>query len=83
LNTIKSKGLNIPDDISVISFDDSQLAVISEVKLTTMAHPKEKLGEEAGEKIISMIEDKGKEYKIKMQPQLLIRESTKEYTNGR
>ena len=46
----------MPGDISLVSFDDSQLAVASEVKLTTVAHPKEKLGQEAAKAMIDLIE---------------------------
>lgn len=81
MGAIKSKGLKIPDDISVVSFDDSQLALISEVKLTTVAHPKEKLGEEAAKSIVEMVENKAKGYKVKMKPELMVRESTKDITN--
>jgi GntR family transcriptional regulator, arabinose operon transcriptional repressor len=77
LDVIRESGLNVPEDISLISFDDSQLAVASEVKLTTVAHPKEKLGEEAAKAIIDMIENGKDNYQFKMVPQLIVRASTK------
>ena len=77
MDIIRQNGFNIPNDISVVSFDDSQLAVASEVKLTTVAHPKEALGKQAGEAIIDMVNRKKNYYGIKMQPELIIRESTK------
>ena len=42
-------GLGVPEDISVVGFDDSYLAQSSPVKLTTVGHPKEKLGEAAAD----------------------------------
>ncbi len=77
LDIIRELGVNVPDDISIVSFDDSQLAVASEVKLTTVAHPKERLGEQAAEAIINMIDRKRNYYDVKMQPELIIRGSTK------
>lgn len=77
LNSIRGCGLNVPGDLSVVSFDDSQLSVASEIKLTTVAHPKEKLGEEAAKAIIGMIEQKKNHFEIKMQPELIIRDSTR------
>lgn len=60
----------------MVSFDDSNLAVVSEVKLTTVAHPKEKLGREAAELIMKMIAEPSKNFDVKMKPQLVIRSST-------
>jgi len=61
----------------VFKFDDSQLAIASEVKLTTIAHPKEKLGKEAATFIIKMIDKRNVNHSVKMQPQLIVRESTR------
>ncbi|MDF2522884.1 MAG: araR2 [Clostridiales bacterium] len=82
MDAIREKGLSIPEDISIVSFDDSQFAVASEIKLTTIAHPKEKLGEEAGKAIINMIERIQDYYDVKMQPQLIVRGSTKKWKSG-
>lgn len=77
LDVIRSKGMSVPQDISLISFDDSQLAVASEVKLTTVAHPKEKLGEEAAKAIMQMADRSCNYFDLKIQPELIIRESVK------
>lgn len=79
LDAIRENGLNVPEDISLVSFDDSQLAVASEVKLTTVAHPKEGLGEEAAKAIIEMVEGRNSHYDVKMQPELVVRGSTKKF----
>lgn len=49
-------GYRVPDDISVISFDDSSLAQYCHPNITSFAHPKEKLGVFAAKTIIQMIE---------------------------
>jgi GntR family transcriptional regulator of arabinose operon len=77
MDAIRCEGLSVPEDISLVSFDDSQLAVASEVKLTTVAHPKEKLGEEAGKTVIEMIAGHKGHFEIKMQPELVVRSSTR------
>lgn len=79
MDIMREHDLKIPDDISLVSFDDSQFAVASEVKLTTVAHPKEKLGEEAAKAILSMINRTKDYYDIKMKPELIVRGSTKIY----
>lgn len=82
MDIIREKNLNVPEDISIVSFDDSQLAVASEIKLTTVAHPKEALGKEAAKAIINMIKKNQDYYNIKMKPKLIIRKSTKELTSN-
>lgn len=80
MDIIRDKGLKIPEDISLVSFDDSQLAVASESKLTTVAHPKEALGLEAAKAIINMIERKQDYYDLKFKPELVVRNSTQKRT---
>jgi GntR family transcriptional regulator of arabinose operon len=79
LEAVRTLGLQVPQDISLVGFDDSSLAMATEVKLTTLSHPKTELGSDAAELLINMIEnkrvsgsEKGKVYK----PELIIREST-------
>ncbi|MBP7175186.1 MAG: GntR family transcriptional regulator [Thermoclostridium sp.] len=76
IDIARMKGIAIPGQLSMVSFDDSDLAVASEVKLTTVAHPKEKLGREAAELIMKMIAEPGKNFDVKMKPQLVVRSST-------
>ncbi len=76
LDALREKELKVPENISLVSFDDSQLALASEPKLTTVAHPKETLGEEAAKAIINMIERKKDYYDLKIEPELVVRNST-------
>jgi len=76
IDIIRERGLSIPERLSLVSFDDSELAVASEVKMTTVAHPKEKLGIEAAKLMLKMIEEGDGIYKIKMAPGLVVRNST-------
>jgi GntR family transcriptional regulator, arabinose operon transcriptional repressor len=79
LEAVRTLGLQVPQDISLVGFDDSSLATATEVKLTTLTHPKTELGTDAAELLIDIIENKrsihtltGKVYK----PELVIRDST-------
>lgn len=78
LETARRIGLSVPKDVSIVGYDDSSLAVATEVKLTTLAHPKAKMGEDAARMLIEMIECRGmnisasKQYK----PELIVRDST-------
>ncbi|ANW98948.1 arabinose metabolism transcriptional repressor AraR [Thermoclostridium stercorarium subsp. thermolacticum DSM 2910] len=76
IDIIREKGLTIPERLSLVSFDDSELAVASEVKMTTVAHPKEKLGIEAANLMLKMIKEGDGIFKVKMTPELVVRNST-------
>jgi GntR family transcriptional regulator of arabinose operon len=76
IDLLREKGIKIPKDISLVSFDDSELALASETKLTTVAHPKETLGVEAAKVILNMIDNKKEKYDIKFKPELVVRNST-------
>jgi GntR family transcriptional regulator of arabinose operon len=77
---IGEMGLKVPEDISVTGFDDSYLSVNCPVKLTTVTHPKEKLGEMAAEILLQMIKDNN-QLKDPVQkiivPELVIKDSCK------
>lgn len=44
LNIAYDLKLKVPEDLSIIGFDDSPMATIMEPKLTSITHPKEKIG---------------------------------------
>ncbi|MEZ0537507.1 GntR family transcriptional regulator [Caldicellulosiruptoraceae bacterium PP1] len=75
--TLKEKGYKIPQDISVAGFDNSFLSTLSEIKLTSINHPKEKLGELAAKMIINMIRGKINEVKQEIDCEIIFRNSTK------
>jgi GntR family transcriptional regulator of arabinose operon len=53
----QKRGIEIPEDLSVVSIDNSNLADICPVPFTSCFHPKEKLGIKAAENLLKMIED--------------------------
>jgi GntR family transcriptional regulator of arabinose operon len=53
----QKRGIGIPEDLSVVSIDNSNLADICPVPFTSCFHPKEKLGVKAAENLLRMIED--------------------------
>ena len=79
LEVIRKLGLTIPEDLSMVGFDDSNLATATEVKLTTLTHPKTEMGIVAAEILINMIEGNAKEQAPRQRiftPELVIRTST-------
>lgn len=55
LDVLRELKLKVPEDISIIGFDNSFMADITEVKLSTIEHPKSEMGELAGKVILDMV----------------------------
>ena len=75
---LSEAGLSVPKDISVTGYDNSFIAENNAVKLTTIAHPQEKLGEMAAEMLLSLMRDgqiKGGNDRVLIEPELVIRDS--------
>jgi GntR family transcriptional regulator of arabinose operon len=47
----------VPEELSVVSIDDSDLSELCKIKFTSYPHPKEVLGEIAAGNLLHMIED--------------------------
>ncbi|WP_231506254.1 GntR family transcriptional regulator [Paenibacillus sp. UNC451MF] len=78
LEAVRQAGLSVPEHISIVGFDDSSLAVATEVKLTTLTHPKADMGIMAADMLIAMIEQNTDTMTCNViEPELIIRESTK------
>lgn len=82
LTPIKQLGLQIPDDISIIGFDDSELATLTDVQLTTMVHPKYGLGQMAAEMLFKQVHNNNTPpIQILINPTIAIRNSVKVLSN--
>lgn len=51
------RGIRIPEDLSLISIDNSDLAAIGDVQITSFPHPMEALGRRTAENMIKLIEN--------------------------
>lgn len=54
----REHGVRVPDDISLVGIDDTELAVLGDVKLTSVPFPMEKFGEVAVKNLLHMMEDR-------------------------
>ncbi len=52
-------GIRIPEDLSLISIDNSDLADLADTPFTSYPHPKEQLGRKAAENLLAMIDNPG------------------------
>lgn len=69
MNVIRSIDLKIPEDVSIAGFDDFVMGHYVIPKLTTVEHPKERMGVDAAKMILKMIageEVESKLYEVKM-----------------
>ena len=70
-------GLQVPDDISVVGFDDIQSAAYITPPLTTVRQPLLKVGEIAASSLLDRIEARTKYVsEIVIEPELIVRKST-------
>jgi GntR family transcriptional regulator of arabinose operon len=76
IEILKPEGIRVPGDMSVVSFDDSELAAAGEVKLTTVAHPGPLLGEKAAAGLLEILKFSKSAVREVMKPELIVRSST-------
>ena len=74
---IREAGLRVPEDISVVGFDDIPGAAYANPGLTTVRQPLVKMGQIAAQTVVNQIEGGG-EYvpEIAIEPEFVIRQST-------
>jgi DNA-binding LacI/PurR family transcriptional regulator len=77
IRAIQEEGLRVPQDVSVVGFDDIPWAAFHTPSLTTVRQPLSKMGQIAAATLIRMIEqDEEQPPEIAIEPTLVIREST-------
>ncbi|SYW12368.1 Transcriptional repressor AraC [Oenococcus oeni] len=76
IDTFKEQGWRIPEDISIIGFDDFKMSSYITPTLTTLSHPKSQMGRDAGKMILQLINNQ-KVKSITYQPELILRKSVK------
>jgi DNA-binding LacI/PurR family transcriptional regulator len=78
MHAIRSAGLQIPDDISVVGYDDTAPTAYLGPPLTTVRFPKEEMGRRAGEMILRLAQhqDELPPRTLTLPVKLLVRGST-------
>lgn len=77
ITAFQDAGLRVPEDISVVGFDDIQIALHNNPSLTTVRQPLQKMGEVAARTLLDRIDRP--EYwvpEISIDPELVVRKST-------
>lgn len=82
VQAIKNHHLRIPEDISIIGFDDIPMAAFIDPPMTTIRLPAYEIGREAGESLINLIRgNEPKSRQLMLNTELIIRESTRDRFN--
>jgi LacI family transcriptional regulator, repressor for deo operon, udp, cdd, tsx, nupC, and nupG len=74
---IEEAGLRVPDDISLVGFDDNEAAIYHHPSITTLRPPLPDVGRKAVKMLMDRISDPSTHMQqIPCQPKLIVREST-------
>lgn len=77
LRALHEHGIHVPEDVSVIGFDDVRQARFFEPPLTTVCQDFNALAKQSVEYLIEMIEHKGTPvHQRVLYPELIVRKST-------
>jgi DNA-binding LacI/PurR family transcriptional regulator len=76
LKALRSRGLQVPADISLVGFDDLPLAQYMEPPLTTVRQPKYEMGRLAAQVLLTLLEGSEAEQNIQVRGELVVRHST-------
>lgn len=78
MKVLKEIGIHVPQELSVTSIDDSELAVLGDVKLTSVPYPMEKLGVKVAENLLEIIRNPGFDANYEFDVHVVERDSVKE-----
>lgn len=70
INVLLSNGVHVPQDIAVVSFDNSSYSDLCSVKITSLAHGTKHIGHIAAEQLINILH--GKQAKSELVPWVLV-----------
>ncbi len=76
MDAVRDRGLRIPDDVSIIGFDDIPQASLIRPALTTINQPLEKMGRVATQMLLDLLQHPEKKAdRIELPTQLIVRDS--------
>ena len=74
---VREVGFKVPEDFSIIGFNDEPTAIMNEVPLTTIGQPTYEMGTQAAQILIKRLNaKKGERCRIRLEPKLVVRAST-------
>ena len=76
IDEIERGGLAVPDDVAVVGFDNTSLAALNHIGLTTIDQPRREMGFAAATMLIDAMNDRGELSDVLMPPSLVVRRTT-------
>ncbi|EMK6990454.1 substrate-binding domain-containing protein, partial [Vibrio alginolyticus] len=74
INAANELGIKVPDDLSIIGYDDIHIAKFMSPSLTTIHQPKYRLGQAAVETLVRRLDDKSNDAQVvQLEPTLVVR----------
>lgn len=81
INAANELGIKVPDDLSIIGYDDIHIAKFMSPSLTTIHQPKYRLGQAAVETLVRRLDDKSNEAQVvQLEPTLVVRNSVTNFS---
>ncbi|MGB3956669.1 MAG: LacI family DNA-binding transcriptional regulator [Limnochordia bacterium] len=82
MQALREAGLEVPKDVSIIGFDDTELCQVVMPKLTTIRQPVDLMGHLGAQVVLRQIDEESFEVThTSLEPELILRESTAYVTN--
>lgn len=77
MQALNESGIRVPEDVSILGYDDISLAALPMLELTTIAQPKKEMGDNALRILLEQVEKQGMIPKSNYyaHPQLVVRKS--------
>jgi DNA-binding LacI/PurR family transcriptional regulator len=77
LTAASELGLRVPEDLSVVGYDNTHLAAVHHISLTSVDQPRRAMGRSAAALLSDRITEPGKVARLRqVTPQLVVRHST-------
>jgi DNA-binding LacI/PurR family transcriptional regulator len=76
-NAVEDAGLSVPPDVSIVGYDDTALAALRHISLTTVRQPRRALGERAVQVLLDVLDGgEPSTQHVLLDPELVTRSTT-------
>lgn len=75
-NAFEDRGLSCPEDISLVAFNDTDMAAFLTPAMTAIRNPFYQMGVSAAENLLALVNDGSVQQSLLLDPELIVRKST-------